>query len=66
VRQVNREQRDRLFKNEQVSRTVARTSSAAKAGLPDRRYFGGCNSPLLTQPEALPDLSGSPASQFSQ
>src|SRR5665213_1977326 len=29
-------------------------------------YFGGCNSPLLTHPEALTDLSGSPASQFLQ
>jgi len=32
----------------------------------ERRYFGGCNSPLLTHPEALSDLSGSPASQFLQ
>lgn len=30
-----------------------------------QRYFGGCNSALLTHPEALSDLSGSPASHFS-
>ena len=29
-----------------------------------RRYFGGRNSPLI-QPDALPDLSGSPRSQLS-
>src|ERR1700733_11513415 len=40
-------------------------SAAAERGLPKRGYFGGCNSPLLTHPEALSDLSGSPASHFS-
>jgi hypothetical protein len=57
-------------RNTRCSKTNSSAHNGKGDGLPCRFpkpcHFGGCNSPLLTHPEAVMDLSGSRASHLSQ